>query len=268
MQYFVIWNDGQKFGPADIQTLNEWIAQGRITPTTELESVVDGSRMQASSLPGLNFSGAAASAGQPADPVAPVEPVSTQTAAPAGGGTQYFVVGADGSKYGPADVPTLSQWAADNRLSPNSELEDASNGVRTTASLVPVLMFPTGAAAAESPISPNQPQSTGYTSAAQQVGNSNYPRADYSDPNAGKVEFIISLILAVVGIPMCGCCGIFNIGAVVLAIMANKKGHPKGKLAIGLSIASFVVGMIYVAISFTMNPAAMQQIQDAMNQGR
>ncbi|ARU40526.1 hypothetical protein CCB80_04990 [Armatimonadetes bacterium Uphvl-Ar1] len=67
----MIWTDGQKFGPADVTVLNEWAAQGRLTPTTELESVVDGSRMQAGSLPGLVFPGVAstpADMGQPAQP--------------------------------------------------------------------------------------------------------------------------------------------------------------------------------------------------------
>lgn len=263
MQYFVIWNDGQKFGPADVQTLNEWIAQGRITPTTELESVVDGSRLQAGSLPGLNFSAAdAASAGSAG--AAPSEPTATPTTTTpsASGGAQYFVVGADGSKYGPADVATLSQWAADNRLSPNSELEDAASGVRTTASLVPGLMFPTGAGAAENPISPNQPQSTGYTPAAGQIGQSNYPRAQFSDPNAGKTEFIISIVCSVIGLLCCPC--LFSIAGIVLGSMAKKKGHPNGQLAMILGIVSLVLGFI---IGFAVN-ASNPAFQQLMNGGR
>lgn len=55
MKYYVIWTDGQKFGPADVDTLNQWIQEGRVTPTTELESVATMARLSAASVPGLVF---------------------------------------------------------------------------------------------------------------------------------------------------------------------------------------------------------------------
>src|SRR5512142_3277268 len=49
---------------------------------------------------------------------------------------QFYVIGPDGSKYGPADVPTLKQWAGENRLSPQSILEDSTSGQRMPAGQV------------------------------------------------------------------------------------------------------------------------------------
>jgi hypothetical protein len=49
---------------------------------------------------------------------------------------QYFVVAPDGMKYGPADAETLKQWAAENRLEPNSLLEEAGTYQRLRADSV------------------------------------------------------------------------------------------------------------------------------------
>lgn len=65
MRYFVIGNDGQKYGPADIATLNDWVAQGRVLPTQILEEESSGSRVAAQSVPGLNFPVAAPQANTP-----------------------------------------------------------------------------------------------------------------------------------------------------------------------------------------------------------
>lgn len=66
MKYFVIAPDGNKYGPADLATLNAWIAEGRLTPGQMLEDEL-GTRTPASAVPGLNFPSAAA----PSAPQAP-----------------------------------------------------------------------------------------------------------------------------------------------------------------------------------------------------
>lgn len=266
MQYMVIWNDGQKFGPADLTVLNEWIAQGRITPTTELESVVDGSRLQAGSLPGLVFPGTAAPAEPaaptaPVEPAAPVEPVTPVQSVPVGG-DQYFVIGPDGSKYGPADPATLTQWAADSRLTPTTELENAATGARTSANMVAGIIFPTAAAPAANPVQTAFPGTGGTTSGQYGQAPSNYPRNDYSDPNAGKTELIISFVLSAIGLLCCPC--IFSIGGIVLGSMAMKKGNPNGKIAMILGGVSLLLGFIIGAIVNMNNPA----LQQLMNGGR
>lgn len=55
MQYYVISGDGQRYGPADIATLNQWITEGRLLPHQMIEDAATGVRMVATSVPGLVF---------------------------------------------------------------------------------------------------------------------------------------------------------------------------------------------------------------------
>ncbi|HLO99637.1 MAG TPA: GYF domain-containing protein [Fimbriimonas sp.] len=57
MRYFIHANDGQIYGPADIQALNQWIAEGRIIPTTLLQPEGSQSRIAASTVMGLIWTG-------------------------------------------------------------------------------------------------------------------------------------------------------------------------------------------------------------------
>src|SRR4051812_21395906 len=52
---------------------------------------------------------------------------------------QYYVIGPDGNKYGPADVNALKGWVAENRLGPTSMVEDFNTGQRMQASQIPGL---------------------------------------------------------------------------------------------------------------------------------
>ena len=53
MEYFVIGADGNKYGPASVQTLQLWIQEGRIGAQSMLEEGATGRRIQASTVPGL-----------------------------------------------------------------------------------------------------------------------------------------------------------------------------------------------------------------------
>jgi hypothetical protein len=56
MQYFVVdLNTGQKYGPADIPTLNQWITEGRLLKESTLEDSMTGQRFMALQVNGLNF---------------------------------------------------------------------------------------------------------------------------------------------------------------------------------------------------------------------
>jgi len=266
MQYYVIWDDGQKFGPADVSVLNQWATENRINPNTQPESVVDGSRVPAKDVPGIIFAQGAvpmqpAQPAQPVqsvDPVQPVTPVAsdpfqTQPATPAADPTpvtpaaaasaeRYWVVGQDGQKYGPADVPTLSSWATENRLTPTTQLEGEMSGQRVMASAVAGIMFPAamGAAAATSVTPAASPYGSTESSAAGQSSYAQYPR-DFgsSDPDAGKTETIVSFVLSGIGL-VCCCFGWIGaplpIGAVVLAILGKKKGYATAKTALTIAI--------------------------------
>lgn len=56
MTYYVVAPDGQKYGPGDVVTLNQWAQQGRVLPTTVLEDASTGARFAASQVPGMIFS--------------------------------------------------------------------------------------------------------------------------------------------------------------------------------------------------------------------
>lgn len=59
MRYFVIGDQGQKYGPNDLDGLNVWIREGRLLPTTVLEDEASGMRSAASAVAGLQFAPAA-----------------------------------------------------------------------------------------------------------------------------------------------------------------------------------------------------------------
>jgi hypothetical protein len=55
VRYFVIGEDGQKYGPADIATLQNWVGEGRLLPTQQVEEEGSGIRMAAAAVNGLKF---------------------------------------------------------------------------------------------------------------------------------------------------------------------------------------------------------------------
>ncbi len=59
MGYYVLGDQGQKYGPADIATLNVWVSEGRVLPGTMLEEEVSGGKIAAASVAGLQFQPAA-----------------------------------------------------------------------------------------------------------------------------------------------------------------------------------------------------------------
>lgn len=70
MDYYVIAHDGQQYGPASVDTLKDWAAQGRLAPTTTLKDASTGQTLQAAQVPGL-FAAPQPGAPSPA-PAAPV----------------------------------------------------------------------------------------------------------------------------------------------------------------------------------------------------
>lgn len=53
MQFHVVLPDGSRFGPATMDSLNQWIAEGRVLPGTTLENTRTGELLLAKDLPGL-----------------------------------------------------------------------------------------------------------------------------------------------------------------------------------------------------------------------
>ena len=63
-KYFVVDTaSGQKYGPADVPTLNAWIAEGRMNAQSTLEDADTGERIVAHMVQGLSVGPAAPSTG-------------------------------------------------------------------------------------------------------------------------------------------------------------------------------------------------------------
>ena len=82
MAYYVLGSGGAKFGPVDISTLNTWIGQGRVGPSTLLEDAGSGVKSPARALRGLQFAGTSQSVASPLS-----TPLADSSAEPFAGST-------------------------------------------------------------------------------------------------------------------------------------------------------------------------------------
>src|SRR5262245_14044423 len=57
----------------------------------------------------------------------------------------YYVVGGDGQRYGPEEIPVLVRWAREGRLIHTTVLIETENGTRLTAAQLPELARELGA---------------------------------------------------------------------------------------------------------------------------
>lgn len=57
MRYYVIGDDGQRYGPADVATLGAWAREGRLLAGTRLVEEGTDRQLFASEVPGLTFGG-------------------------------------------------------------------------------------------------------------------------------------------------------------------------------------------------------------------
>lgn len=55
MRYYVFAPNGQRFGPADLPTLQQWVNEGRVLPNSMIEEEASGMRLAASAVTGLSF---------------------------------------------------------------------------------------------------------------------------------------------------------------------------------------------------------------------
>lgn len=147
---------------------------------------------------------------------------------------KYFVIGADGTKFGPADIPVLNTWIADSRLMPMMMLEEEGTGRQLLAKDLDGLQFP--------PFNAPPQQMPGISGPVEGY----YNRPSQTSGSDGKVEIIIAWILGVIGFAFCPVV-ISTIG-IVLATQARKKGHPAAQATLFFCIASLVIGMIFGAI--------------------
>jgi hypothetical protein len=82
MRYFVVAEDGSKYGPADVKLLNAWVAEGRLLPVMTLEEEGSHHQVTAASVEALDFyvlqqpKDAAAPSPPPGEVIALDEPIS------------------------------------------------------------------------------------------------------------------------------------------------------------------------------------------------
>lgn len=70
--------DGQKYGPVDLPTLQQWSQEGRVVATSVLEEEGTGNRVNASDMPGLSFGAPTATMPGPAAPGPQSNPYTQQ----------------------------------------------------------------------------------------------------------------------------------------------------------------------------------------------
>lgn len=162
---------------------------------------------------------------------------------------RYFVIGDDGQKYGPADIPTLQGWIREGRLLPTQQLEDEASGTRTVARAVNGLEFPPDFTA---PGNPNvAPQGSPYQQGTPyQQG---YPRAGQPVGDTGQNDLTLAWVFGVLGLFFC--C-ILDIPAIIFANRAYEKGNPGGNavrifcfVVLGIQVVGIIGYIILVAMA-------------------
>jgi hypothetical protein len=56
-QYYVILPDGQRYGPASVAQLNQWILEGRVVASNHVEEVLSKRQYPVTQVPGIQFPG-------------------------------------------------------------------------------------------------------------------------------------------------------------------------------------------------------------------
>lgn len=174
----------------------------------------------------------------------------------------YYVLGQNGSKYGPADINLLIVWINEGRIVANTTLEEAATGQRSRAIDIPQLVPYLNAAPkpsspppmAPGPVYPSQPQYPGYPRMADQ---GMYGARQPINIDTHLVKSILVLLF---------CCQILGIIALVFSIMASSKasaGDPSavkdaetadtiGNWAIGLGLVGIVLYFVLFAAAGVM----------------
>lgn len=271
MRWFVIGRDGQKYGPADLATLQRWVGEKRITPDMMLEEEHTGRRLRADTLPGLQFTDPPATAitsptpapgptpsPHPTDPVrgapgtgfggaAGVPGPTPAQSAPGEPSAKYWVIGPDGRKYGPADLAKLQQWASEGRIGPNTMLEDFLSGQFIRASALPGLVLGPAQTAnpwAQAPGSPYPRQPSGY----------------YAPSTAASNDLTWAWVLSVLGFL---CCVPLCFVGLYYADRAKKAGVPGAQAAFIVALVLSILGLLFWIVNivaFGMAPAALENL--------
>ena len=155
----------------------------------------------------------------------------------------YYVIGPDGSRFGPADVTMLSQWASEGRVHPGTTLQEDGTGRNIPASAIPGLC-PAPSFAATS--GAGQPDLTSATLIAGARA-----AALPGTTTAWAVTAIVFSVFSIFG-------GLFTLGLVAAGLSGNVPHSPPAVGGIEILVAVyFIVGCCGV---LTRNPAAPKHV--------
>lgn len=236
--YYVVTDDGQKYGPADLDTLKQWQAENRLTPTTKLEEASTGKQLDAAQVPGLFGNPDAGpgdvTAAQTPDPQNPVgglgqpgQGTPSQPHVPTSPYNPQAGVGPMGDSPSPANPDPAESPYATPTAQPNQPGGEPSS--------------PYG--------SPNAPSSP-YDQHAPGGGQSPYgsagPQADYlryqNTGNGGQQWATWGWIVSTLSICCCWC--VFGPLGIYFANRAKQEGYEKHQALLIYAIVMMVLGLI------------------------
>lgn len=236
-KYFVLWPDGQRFGPADVPTLNAWITENRINKNSSVEPEGNpGAIMPLENVPGIVLP----------DPVPTPEPTASPQPDP-----------------GAVSASDL-----------NDPFKQQSSGAATTTGgydpVQPSGTSPTTQSEQQrldSPYNPGSYQQPGQTQQPQSYAN--YPRhqAQGDDGQSditlsfvfSAIGFVTTIITFFFGCPLIG--GALSIPGLVFASKAKQKHHPSAQAANVAAWISVVIAILAQIAIIVLGVVLASQIQ-------
>jgi len=160
---------------------------------------------------------------------------------------QYFVIGPDGSRYGPAEFPLLQQWTLEGRVAPDTMLEDASTMQRLHAAAVPNL-FPHQTFAPPVVASQYPNTDSGQVTPLPHFGTAyqspptpgQYPR--YQGVSETSANATLAWVFFALGIVVCFFSPIFSGLGLWQAIVAEKGGSHGAQTAKICNLVLLIIG--------------------------
>ena len=138
---------------------------------------------------------------------------------------RHYVHGPDGTKYGPADLPVLQQWATEGRVTPETMIEPEVGGLPFPARDLPGLY-------------PAQQAPPGFSQ--EPVSYAPYPHQDATTSTQANNFALATWILGGIGVFCCPV--VFGLTAVYTASRAKALNHPLGTTLMAYSTICTVVG--------------------------
>jgi hypothetical protein len=159
----------------------------------------------------------------------------------------YFVIGADGKEYGPNTLDTIRQWAAENRVRPDSQVRNATTGEVGPASAIPGLFV-----APPQIAPPNLAPQPATVAATPQAGGydwsqppSAYPRQMQPVGQTGKALFVGVVVRSIIGVVLFFVfhgLGLLVTGyAIYYAYRVKAAGSKFGNAALAVSCSAFAL---------------------------